>query len=71
MVGDDVEVIVLGVEGDSVRIGIQAPKQIQIYRSEVYEMIQESNKEATKSVINMEQLSLWVKKANENKGNNG
>lgn len=47
LVGDDIEVIVLGSEGDTVKLGIRAPKQVSIFRKEVYLAIQESNREAS------------------------
>lgn len=37
MIGDDVEITILSVTGDKVRIGIEAPREIGIYRREVYE----------------------------------
>lgn len=46
IIQDQIEVTVLGVEGDVVRIGISAPKHIDIFRKEVYLSIQESNREA-------------------------
>lgn len=46
VIQDQIEVTVLGVEGDVVRIGISAPKHIDIFRKEVYLSIQESNREA-------------------------
>lgn len=69
MIGDNVEVMILGTEGEAVRIGIKAPKQVQVYRSEIYAMIQESNREATKSVTGMEKLSQWMRKSDRNEGN--
>ena len=39
MVGDDVTVTVLGVKGGQVRLGINAPKEVPVHRSEVYEKI--------------------------------
>ena len=41
MIGDDVEVSVLAVSGDKVRIGIAAPRDVPVFRKEVYLSIQE------------------------------
>lgn len=41
MVGDDVTVTVLGVKGNHVRVGIQAPKHVAVHREEIFERIQE------------------------------
>lgn len=46
MVGDDVVVTVLEVRGDVVRLGIQAPRSIQVHREEVYRELQRANREA-------------------------
>lgn len=46
MLGNDIEITVLEVKGEQVKIGINAPKSIPIYRKEIYLQIQESNKEA-------------------------
>ena len=40
MIGDDVEVFIVDVRGDKVRLGITAPKSIPVHRKEVYEAIQ-------------------------------
>ena len=50
MIGSDVEVIVLGVQGDQVKLGFAAPKTISIHRKEVYDMIQAENVEASSSI---------------------
>lgn len=46
VIQDHIEVTVLAVEGDTVRIGISAPKHIDIFRQEIYTAIQEANRES-------------------------
>lgn len=46
IINNNVEVTILEVKGDQVKIGITAPKDIPIYRKEVYVQIQEANKNA-------------------------
>jgi carbon storage regulator len=46
MIGDDVEITIVDVRGDKVRLGITAPKHITVHRKEVYEAIQREKKEA-------------------------
>lgn len=43
MIGDDVEVSVLAIMGEKVRIGIQAPREVPVFRKEVYLEIQQEN----------------------------
>ena len=40
MIGDDVEIVIVDVRGDKVRLGITAPKQIPVHRREIYDAIQ-------------------------------
>lgn len=47
MINNDIEITVLDIKGEQVKIGIAAPKQVPVYRKEVYLQIQEANKEAT------------------------
>ena len=46
VINNDIEVVVLEIKGDQVKLGISAPKSVPIYRKEVYLQIQESNKES-------------------------
>jgi len=61
MIGDDIEIVVVAVEGDRVRLGIKAPKGVSIYRGEVYEAIQQENREASQSTGGLEELLKAVK----------
>ena len=48
MIGDDIEVSVLSIMGEKVRIGIQAPRDIPVFRKEVYLEIQDEHRDALK-----------------------
>lgn len=51
MVGDDIVINIVEVQGDNVRIAIDAPRSIKIYRGEIYHAIQEENKQAAAPVL--------------------
>jgi len=46
MIGDNVRLVIVAVERDQVKVGIEAPRDIPVHRSEVYEEIQRSNRQA-------------------------
>ncbi|WP_028129576.1 carbon storage regulator CsrA [Selenomonas sp. AE3005] len=50
MIGDNIVINVVEVQGDNVRIAIDAPRDIKIYRGEIYRAIQEENKNAAAPV---------------------
>jgi carbon storage regulator len=54
MIGDDIEITIVDIRGDKVRLGITAPATIPVHRKEVYEAIQRENREAAK--VKMEDL---------------
>lgn len=56
MIGNDIEITILEIKGDQIKIGINAPKSVPIYRKEIYLQILESNKEAASTDINEEVL---------------
>ena len=49
VINNNIEITILDIKGDQVKIGISAPKQIPIYRKEVYLQIQKENEEAMSS----------------------
>jgi len=49
VIGDDIEVTIVDVRGDKVRLGITAPKSIPVHRREIYEAIQREKAEAGKA----------------------
>ena len=47
IINNNIEITVLDIRGDQIKLGISAPKEVPIYRKEVYIQIQNENKEAT------------------------
>jgi carbon storage regulator len=47
MIGDDIRIVVVAVDRDQVKLGIEAPRSVPVHRSEVYEEIRRSNQEAS------------------------
>lgn len=55
-IGDDIEIKILSIDGDQIKLGIDAPKAIEIHRKEVYLEIQNQNSEAASIPSNIIQL---------------
>ncbi|NTU31071.1 carbon storage regulator CsrA [Brevibacillus sp. HB1.1] len=51
IVSHDIEIKVISIEGETVRLGIEAPRDVEIYRKELYMTIQEENRLASESAI--------------------
>lgn len=61
VVNNNIEITILEIKGDQIKIGITAPKSVPIYRKEVYLQIQEANKAAS-SVEGLNALKGMLKK---------
>lgn len=57
VIGKDIKVSILEIKGDQIKIGIDAPKNVTIYREEIFKQIEEENKEAMKQGNAKESLS--------------
>ncbi len=57
IINNNIEIKILDIKGDQVKIGITAPKEVSVYRKEIYLQIQEANKEAS----DMEGLEILKK----------
>ncbi len=55
IIGDDVEIVLVDIGKDQVKIGINAPRSVKVHRWEVYEEIQKENREAAK-ITSLDQL---------------
>jgi carbon storage regulator len=51
MIGDDVRIVIVGVDRDQVKVGIEAPRAVPVHRSEVYDEIQRSNRSAAEGAM--------------------
>lgn len=52
IINDNIEVTILEAKGDSVKIGIQAPRNVSVYREEIYQEIKKANQQATQASSN-------------------
>ncbi|MCL2138974.1 MAG: carbon storage regulator CsrA [Treponema sp.] len=50
MIGDDVSITIIEIRSDQVRIGVDAPKKVKVFRQEVFDAIKEENKAAAESM---------------------
>lgn len=64
LIGDNIKVVVVEVKGNQVKLGIEAPEDVTVYREEVYKKIQEENIMAAQinSVSLIDAAEMWKKK---------
>lgn len=62
VIGNDVEITILEVKGEQVKVGINAPKSVPVYRKELYLQIQEANKEAMIQDVTLEAVEQLLGK---------
>lgn len=60
VINDNIEVTVLEIKGDQIKIGIEAPRSVPIYRKEIYQQIQKENRDSA-STASPEALSDLMK----------
>ncbi len=73
VIGDNIEIVVVDVRGDKVRLGITAPKEISVHRREIYDAIQREKKEKERKELKDKQASghserISKEQADENNG---
>jgi carbon storage regulator len=56
IIRDNIRITVIDVQGDNIKLGIEAPREVSIYRQELYEEITAANQQANQNEINAEQL---------------
>lgn len=56
IIGDGIEITVIETKGDQIKLGIKAPKEVDIHRKEIYESIQQANQQAVSQPINIDQF---------------
>ena len=59
-IGDDITITLIEIHGDQVKIGVEAPKHVKVFRQEVFNAIQSENKEAAASSATLEALSNFL-----------
>lgn len=59
MIGDNIEVSVVDIKGDQVKLGIKAPRDIKVYRREVFTAIQRENLAASKTGTQLPNIEMF------------
>ncbi|KMZ44011.1 MULTISPECIES: carbon storage regulator CsrA [Bacillales] len=62
MIGDTIEIKIISIDGDQVKIGIDAPRNLEVYRKEIFDAIQEENRLATQNQRDWEAVKQFFLK---------
>ncbi|MDQ7052452.1 MAG: carbon storage regulator CsrA [candidate division KSB1 bacterium] len=72
VIGDDIVIKIVDIHGKQIRVGIEAPSEISVYRGEIYERIMQENKAAAEAAdVNTDAIEENVKKILVEKSTNG
>ena len=61
MIGDDISISIIEIRGDQVRIGVDAPKKVKVFRQEVFDAIKAENEAAAKSAAILPTVKLGMR----------
>jgi carbon storage regulator len=64
MIGDDISISIIEVRGDQVRLGVDAPRAVKVFRQEVFDAIKAENKAAAESKPTLPDINLSVEREN-------
>ncbi|MDI9570840.1 MAG: carbon storage regulator CsrA [Pseudomonadota bacterium] len=64
-IGGEIKVTLLEIKGNSARIGVEAPRRVAVHRSEIFEMIQEQNRQAAASELSLADIMGKMQKERE------
>jgi carbon storage regulator len=62
MIGDDISISIIEIRGDQVRIGVDAPKNVKVFRQEVFDAIKAENKAAAESTPTFPEFDFGAKR---------
>jgi carbon storage regulator len=60
-IGDDVSICILDIQRGQVRVAIDAPREIPVHREEVYQLVQDENRQAAEAARSADPSALWRK----------
>jgi carbon storage regulator len=62
IIGDDIEISIIEIHGDLVKVGVNAPRSVKVFRKEVFDAIQAENRAAAESAATLPQVDFTIKK---------